>query len=489
MSLAERSVRAVGWNALSNSARVVILFGRSVLLARWLPVETFGVYAGANAIVALAGIVATFGLGPAFLHRCAETEDEERTAAVHFTLQLILTLGWTVLMLLGTALFAQGETRLALLLMTGTTAITQLTLTPRLILVRRVVHRRLALLDFVNAVLTTAVAVGLAWKGMRLWALLATDVVAVLLALAMLYAWRPVWRPHLAWDGAIVRYFLGFGGRTFLATTLQYALDRVDDLWTRFYLGTNSMGLYSRAYTFATYPRIILAMPINVVAGGTYSELKGQRVRLSQAFFRTNALLVRTGFLLAGILALIAPEFIRLLLGVKWLPMLDAFRLMLIYTLLDPIKLTVANVITASGAPERVVRARLVQLAILVAGLVTLGPRLGIVGVAVSVDLMLVVGILLLLREARRYVDFSWLRLFAIPSLALSVGLLAGRLALNLPGVLESDWASGVVKTAVFSSLYVGILFSLERENVMTLLDMLKRLHHSQRVAGKNPGE
>ncbi len=476
MSLAERSVTAVGWNAFSNSIRVVVLFGRSVILARLLPVDTFGVYAGANAVVVLTAIVATFGMGPAFLHRCTETEDEERTAAIHFTLQLAFTSMWTGLMVLGTLLFTSAETRLALLLLTITSAGAQVTQTPRLILIRRVVHRRLALLELLTAILTTAVAVALAWQGITLWALLATDIVATALALGMLYLWHPVWRPRLAWDRQVGHYLLSFGSRSFAAIVLQQALDKVDDLWTRFFLGTNAMGLYSRAYTFATYPRTILAMPVNAVASGTYSELKGHRRRLSQAFFRANALLVRTGFLLAGVLALVAPEFIRLLLGEKWLPMLDAFRLMLVYTMLDPIKITVASVITASGAPEKVVLARSIQLVVLIVGLVVLGPSLGIVGVALAVDAMLVVGIVLLLREARRFVDFSWFRLFAVPALALSVGLLAARLALNLPYVLQSDWTSAALKGTVFSVLYAGVHLALERENVKMLLDLLRRM-------------
>jgi O-antigen/teichoic acid export membrane protein len=480
MSLARRSVASVGWNAISNSARVVILFGRSVILARLLPVDTFGVYAGASAVIALTAILPLFGMGPAFLHRCTETEDEEQLAAVHFTLQLLFTLAWSAMMVLGALLFTSGETRAALLVMTITTAGIQVTQTPRLVLIRRVVHRRLALLDLLNAVLTTAVAVALAWQGITLWALLATDVVATFLALGMLYLWRPVWRPRLAWDRQVGRYLLGFGSRSFAANVLQRALDKVDDLWTRAFLGTNAMGFYSRAYTFATYPRTILAMPVSTVASGTYAELKGQRRRLSQAFFRANALLVRTGFFLAGILALVAPEFIRLLLGEKWLPMLDAFRLMLVYTLLDPIKITVASVITVSGAPEKVVRARFIQLLILIAGLVVLGPRFGIVGVAMAVDLMLVVGILLLLREARRFVDFSTFRLFAVPALALSVGLLASQLALNLSCVLQSDWTSVAVKVAVFSMLYAGILLALERKNVGMLLSMLRQMGRTQ---------
>jgi O-antigen/teichoic acid export membrane protein len=320
----------------------------------------------------------------------------------------------------------------------------------------------------------------LAWQGATLWALLATDVVTLLLSIVLLYLWRPVWRPRLAWAASTIRYFLHFGSRAFTAHALLTLLDRLDDLWTGISLGEVPLGYYSKAYSFATYPRSILAAPLNSVAAGTYAELKLDRKRLSQAFFRTNALLIRSGFFLGGILALVAPEFIRIFLGAKWLPMLDAFRLMLVYTLLDPIKITVASAITVSGAPERVVRARFVQLLILIAGLVSLGPRFGIVGVAVAVDAMLVVGIFLLLREARRFVDYSWFRLFAVPALALSVGLLAAWLALNVQGVLQSDWISAAVKVAVFSTLYSGILFALERENLRMLLRTLKYMRRTQ---------
>jgi PST family polysaccharide transporter len=270
-----------------------------------------------------------------------------------------------------------------------------------------------------------------------------------------------------------VRYFLRFGSRSFIAATLQYALDRVDDLWVGSYLGDTAMGLYSRAYTFATYPRRILAAPLNTVSVGTYAELKAARKRLSQAFFRINAFLVRSGFLAAGLFALVAPEFIRLLLGVKWLPMLSAFRLMLAYTMFDPLKLTVANALVAVGKPERIARARFAQLAVLVTGLFLMGPSLGIAGVALAVDGMLVVGIVVLLWEVRRYVDFSLTRLFGAPGLALGIGMIMARGAIMLPGVLGSDWRTGSVKGAVFLAVYTGILLVLERRHLLKMVRFL----------------
>jgi PST family polysaccharide transporter len=245
---------------------------------------------------------------------------------------------------------------------------------------RRVVHRRLALLQFSDIVLSSGVALYLAWSGAGLWALLATNIITMVLTIFLLFLWRPVWRPRLTWKPDIMRYFLRFGSRNALSKLLLQALNHVDDLWTGAYLGKTALGYYSSAYSFATYPRSILASSVNKVATGTYAELAQKRKSLSQAFFRTNAFLVRTGFLIAGLLALVAPEFIRILLDETWLPMVNTFRLMLIFTLLDPIKVTVANLFVAVGKPEKVARARGVQFIVLLAGLFSLGPTFGIDG-------------------------------------------------------------------------------------------------------------
>lgn len=476
MSLARRSVTSAAWNIAVNMTRVVVLIVRSILLARLLPVEVFGVYALAFSVVSLSSALPIFGMGEAFLHRTRETEDEQRAAAVHFTLKGLFTLIWTSALVVVALGFTSGETQTALLVLTFVHAGIHLAQTPRLILIRRVVHRRLAMIQLFNVVLSTLLALGLAWRGITLWALLASDVVTLVVTIVLLYIWRPVWRPRMAWSRPIVRYFLSFGSRAFLADLLLRALDKVDDLWTGIVLGDTALGYYSRAYRFATYPRFILALPINLVAGGTYAELKGDRQRLSKAFFRSNAFLVRSGFFLGGLLAVIAPEFIRLALGEKWLPMLDAFRLMLVYTLLDPIKLTVANVLTASGAPEKVIRARAVQFVVMIAGLVTLGPWLGIEGIALAVNAMLVVGMAILFWETRAYVDFSLRRLFGVPGLALALGIVAAYALVRIPSLPGSDWISGGLKAIAFSVVYAGILLLLEKDELVLILGMLNQL-------------
>jgi O-antigen/teichoic acid export membrane protein len=463
-SLAQRSVNAFSWSVAANLTSIAILFMRTVTLARLIPVTTFGVYAGASAVVTITAVVAGFGLGGALLHRSPYTEDEGSAAAQHFTLRLIATGLWATLMVGFAMLWTDGQNRTALLALTVLTGVNQLTETPRVLLVRRVVQRRLALTQVMEAALTTVVAASLAAQGFGLAAILACDVIVATIGVFGLYIWRPVWRPRLRWSPPAVSYFLRMGSRSVLADLQGQLLDRLDDLYTRIFLGSTALGYYSRAYTFASYPRRVLAAPVNVVSSGAYAELTDDRRRLSMAFFRSNALLVRSSFFLAGLMALTAPEFVRLVLGDKWLPMLSVFRLMLVYTLLDPIRGAVVGLFVAVGRPELLAHARALQLAVLTLGLAILGPVWGVTGVALAVNAMLIVGITAMLMQSRSYVDFSPLRLFLAPGIALVVAMIAARLTLTIPGVLGADWRTAAVKTLVFGIVYGGVLLSMEMQ-------------------------
>jgi O-antigen/teichoic acid export membrane protein len=477
MSLARRSLTSITWSSVANLAQLILLFIRSVLLSRWLPVEIFGIYAAAYAFIAITRIIPNFGMDGAFLHRAKQVQDEQQAAAVHFTLKTVLTIVWTVAMLIFAFLIPDTETTVALYVLIGTTAASHLMQTPFLILARRVVYRRIAIMHIVDAILTLSISLFLAQLGLWmdspslfLWALLCSHVITVILNILFFYVWRPVWRPQFAWNKASVRYFMSFGGRNMLSTLLVQLLDRIDDLWIATYMSNEALGFYSRAYRFASYPREIVARPITQVMQGTYAELKDRRQQLSQAFFRSNAILVRTGFFAAGLMILVAPEFIILLLTDKWLPMLGVFRLMLVFILLDPLKMTVVHLMVAMGDAARPIPIRLLQLAILLIGLFVLGPLYGIEGVVISVNIMLVVGTFLFFRQARDYVDFSPFKLFAFPTIAVIIGVIAGWAVLYVPGLPDSEWWTAAAKIAVFVPLYASVLVLFERNETLALV-------------------
>ncbi len=470
MSLAKRSITSVTWNAIANFIRLPVGLIQSIVLARLLPVEYFGIFAGMVAMVNLSYVFFDFGLGSAFFHRSAETQDEDQAIAVLFSLRLIFTSIWAVILIAVALILLSDQRQLVLIVLTVTGFFSKIAGTPVILLMRRVEHRRLAILEITTAIIVAVFSISIAVFTTSIWALLISSVVSLVWMIIVLYLWRPIWRPHFAWKKSIVNYFLNFGSRIMSANVLSVSIDYIDDLWTNIYLGDLALGYYSRAFKFATYPRTILALPVNKVAIGTYAELKYDRKRLSQAFFRTNAFLIRIGFLFAGWLALVAPYLIRILLGEKWMPMLDVFRLMLVFTMLDPIKVTISSVFQAVGKPEKLTFVRIIQLLVLILGLYTLGWQLNIEGVALALDVMIIVGIGLLLILVKPYVDFSARRLFVIPLIALVSGISLCLLMLNYFASTIFDWMIASLLSVCFVIVYSSVLYLFERKTIFKMM-------------------
>jgi PST family polysaccharide transporter len=265
-----------------------------------------------------------------------------------------------------------------------------------------------------------------------------------------------VWRPRLAWSGDAVRYFVGFGARSLLANLSAQASERLDSLWTGLVLGTQPLGFYSRALTFAGYPRRVIANAVNAVSIGTFAELKKDVGRLATAAREVNALLLWVGFFSTGLLAVVSREFVVVLLGDRWLPMLAPFRLLLVFAVVAPIERSLANLLTAVGEPGAVGRARLVRLAVLAGGLLTLGPRFGIAGVAVAASTAASIGVLVMLARVQRHVEVRPVAVAAPPAFACLIGAACALVAAKLAaGPIALGLIKGSVFTAVFATVFL----------------------------------
>lgn len=457
--LAQRTLTSLGWNVLANLVTLPVSALQTVLLARLLPVEYFGIQGGLAALINLIYPFFEFGQAFAAIHRSPHSEDEEPTLALFFTLRLIGTTLWALGMALLGWLAFEGVRQQVLLALVAATWLHRITLSGHVLLIRRVQHQRLAVIEIVQTAVVFVVVLFIAFRWRSIYALVAAPALQALVSGLGLFVFRPIWRPRLAWNPAGVRYFLGFGSRAVGAQALSNALEYLDDLFTSVYLGDRALGYYSRAYRFATYPRLILAEVMGSLSLGLYAELKDAPSRLARAFYQTNALLVRSGFLLAGWLALIAPQFVALFLGEKWLPMVGVFRLMLLYALLEPLRTTLTHLLVAVGKPEQTSLARLLQLGALGLGLFTLGRRWDIYGVALAVDGMIMVGIGTLLIYARRAVPLSLGRLFAAPTFSLVAGLAAG---LALAQLATSEVRILTLRSLGFLAVYAVGLLALE---------------------------
>ena len=480
-SIATRAVRGSFYSIGASVVTLSLGFVRAVLLARLLLPEHFGVVALAFFFVNLVGHLRTLGLGQAMVHR---DEVDGGTAATYFTVQLVLLVG-SLAVLLGLIpllrrLYSTTSLLGAVLVALAVVDFLKgMNTYQETFLYRALAFRRLALADVVASVAMTVSAPLAAWLGWGPWSLV-VERASGQMARAMVCWIAPVApAPRLGWDRAVARWFWGFGSRVWLGANLTFLLDRFDDFWVGTFLGRTPLGYYSRAYEFARYPRRVVANPLTSVFFPTFAHLQHDRLRLSQAFYRVTSLMVRLDLWFGVTLVLAAPEFIRLVLGERWLPMLVTFQLMLIYTFADPLTVVTGNLLMATGHPTWLARTRAIQLAVFIPAVVGLGFWLGIEGVALAADLMVVTGAVLLFAKARRLVDYSLRAMWLWPIVATAL------VAVVTLGFTRS-WealplgARMLTKAAFSAGLYASLLWLVEREQLKMGWDLIK-----QAVGGK----
>ncbi len=469
-SVTRQAVRGSAYTVAASAITVSLGFVRAVLLARFLLPDQFGVVALATFFVMLATRLRSLGFDRALIHKQTTEGPIFETYAAMKTGVVIVT---TLMFLAVSPLIAHFypnrphllPVMVALALIMTLAAFNQLQETA---LQAQLRFRDIALVNISAAIVMTVVAPALAWWGWGVWSLVAEQAVGIFTR--GLLVWGPLraspFRPRLHRD--VARWFWEFGKANWVGANVGYLLDRFDDFWVGTTLGNIPLGYYNRAYEFARYPRRLLANSLLTVMAPVFARLQEDRARLSVAYFRVMSLLVRVGILVGGLIVVLAPEFILWFLGAKWQPMTRTFQLMVVYVMLDPLLLTSAHLLLAVGNPRALARARVLQMAFFIPAVIISAALAGIEGVALAADAMLVVGWLLLDRPLRRHVDFSLLRMWAIPLAGMGLGVsLVWAYQRLYPGLTPSH---ALVKMVIFVSVVGGVMMLGEGKETMTMM-------------------
>ncbi len=481
---------AVRGSALTVSASLFTLalgLLRSVLLARLLAPEHFGVVALAMFFIGLASRLRGFGLDNAFLHRPIPDEAFRHT---YFWLRLFLDVaafGGLLLLvpLLGLVYANVPALPPVMAALVGVAFLSSLSTFQEMFLRRELAFARLATVEVCAAVAMTLAGPYAAWRGWGVWALVAEQAAGAMMRFAL--SWGPFrsWWPGVGWRRKDVEWFWHYGRPMWVIGNVSHVLDTFDDFWLGTALGDLALGYYNRAYTFARYTRRAFADPLMTVFTPIFAKLQHDRRRLSRAYTQAAYLILRAGFLMAGFTALMMPEFIRFVIGSKWLPMLWTFRLLVIYALLSPLVMLTQNLFFATGHPHVPRRATVVQALFFVPAVVVAADVAGIAGVALVADAMLLLGLAVMYRPLMASVDCSARRLLKWPLVALAVALGAG---LWVESGWPTAWGQLVVKPSAFVGLFVGVILVAERDQVKHALDVAVHLVTSGRKSSEAGG-
>lgn len=427
--LGTRAVQGALLVGLSTYANMLASLISTVVLARILLPDDFGIVGLGMVIVSLIGRLRELGFQYALMHR---QDDVEKAAATHLTLQTGLSLLVFAVSLIAFPVVESVYGHLTAMVVVALAlagVVEGWGSTPRVLLDKDLRFPRVALVEATGAVVAAAAGIGAAILGMGVWSLVLREGARTVYFSVGYWIACPR-RPRFGFDRSLAGWFLGYGPYWywFLASIATLVLLQADDFAVGTMVGVAALGYYGRAYELATVPTGAITHVISRITMPAYAKLQDDRGRLSRAYSFALSIILRLALPVCLLLALAAEELIIVILGDHWGPTTLLLQLLMGYALLRPLLDDAGALYVAIGRPGTVASVNNLQAGLMLVILVPLTYFYAAEGAALAVDMVMAVGVIVAFYFLRRYVDIPYRQTFLAPL----VGALAAAVATGL---------------------------------------------------------
>lgn len=380
-----KSVRSGLSRVVAQGIQFVLGVGATMILARLLAPEAYGLRDMVLALMAFVGSFRDFGLPTAVVNRAAiDHLGLSRLFWINLWLNGALALLMGAMAPLLVWWFREPLLLPATLLMAGGIFITGLANQHQGLLLRQMRHDLLATIEVGSLIAGILVAVGLALAGFGAWALLwqlfvthVSSGVATWLACG----WTPA-GPR-AGRGEPLRDLFTFSTNVTAFRVISHIGRNLDRLLIGRFGGAVDMGLYGQAYKWSLFPLQQAYTPLLNVAVSGLSRVQNDPARY-RAYFKRGMMPVYALIVPALIFMFVeAAAIVRVVLGAGWLAAIPFFRLLCVAALFESVNRITKWLYLSHGETERQLRWGLIYTPLMI-GAVVFGAQWGTMGVALG---------------------------------------------------------------------------------------------------------
>jgi O-antigen/teichoic acid export membrane protein len=425
-TLGQVAVGGMLWMSLGVIGQVLVQILVLVVLARQVSPQDFGVAAAALVVLAFSFVFADSGFGPALVQRKDLRPEHIRVA---LTTSVLFGLVVWSLLIFGVVFLLRG-----------------LTVGDHL-LQRELEYRRLTAVELTALILGYgAVSITLAVTGAGVWSIVWGYVAQAGLRTALLWCVKPhPWLPSLARKpfGELVR----FGAMLTVAQVASLVARQGDNFIVGRWLGPAALGLYGRAYQLMSLPALLFGQIANRVLFPTMAAVQDDTARLRKAYSTGVAVIAVLTLPMSMIVAATAREVILIVLGADWLPLLNAFNV-LVFCMVFRTGYKIGDCLAlATGAVHRRASRQWAYATFVVVGSLV-GQRWGLLGVATAVGVALALNYLMMAQLSLSLVDMSWRRFVRAHGAAIALAIIVAPVAWPTAGLLRGAGVPSAVVLA-----------------------------------------
>lgn len=369
----------------------IIVFLNTVVLARILLPEHFGLVAIGLLVLAVSETVAETGTGAAIVWRKGEILTVAPVALAVSLVGGTVTAGAAILLAPQIANYFDAPEvvpiiqvlSLAALISTPTSVFTA-------ILQSRMEFGRRLVTDTSKALTKGLVGIPLAFLGAGAWSIVFGHLAGITVGLVLSW-WFSRWKVSLSLQPEILRQIVPYGLQIAAIALLGLAIRRLDVAIIGAQLTTTELGYYTMAFSLIELSIMGLCWSASQAFFPALSGSGRAREETAALFTRGLSLLMAVTFPLAFGLAVLAEPIVLTVLGEKWREAVPPMQILAFYALIFSAGFNLGDVYKASGRPEILTGINLVNLVIAVPLLIAasagglIGVALGQVGIAMVI--------------------------------------------------------------------------------------------------------
>jgi len=374
-SLGEQARKGILWYVIRTMGNQGSRFLASIVLARILFPEDFGIMGMALIVTRFAQRIGNFGFTQVLI-QIKDLRDEHIKTT--FTLSFLFAITITAIIFFGAPFLAgliTNEKDISLLprvinvlrVISFVFIITSLYSVPNSILKRKMRFKEESMISMTAGMIHFLLPIPLAMMGFGVWSIVIGNMAGEAGFVIGFYAYTK-WVPKFGIDRSVFKDVFSYGAWMNVYSYINYFINNIDYFMISKFLGAAQLGFYERAFNLMNAPRKRIADMINAVLFSTYSRMQDQNERLINAMNKVMRSVSLISLPLMTWLFFAAPSLIVFLYGDRWTATIVPTQIMCISGFLHSIAQIFNPALLAKGLVKERTKAYFYSLLILAAG-------------------------------------------------------------------------------------------------------------------------
>jgi O-antigen/teichoic acid export membrane protein len=338
-NLKNRMIKGTAWSFVAKISVQAIQFISSIILARLLLPEHFGLIAMVTIITMLAQTLINSGFS-ASLTRQKELTDDDLSTIFYFNIVVALLLFATIQATAGIISDFYGEPQLVKIIrVLSFNVITYaLTLVQRVQLRRALNFKKIFTAEISGVITGNALAIYTAVIGWGVNALLVQLITSPFVMLIVYWMVNP-WKPGLSFKTDIFKKHWRFSSRLLLTSVINAIYQNIYSVIIGKLFNAGSLGFFSKARSLQSLPVKSITLAFDEVMFAGLSKIQDDNQKLKTSYRHIIRMISFIVVPLMALLASSADNFIFVLLGEKWMESSAYLRLFCVAGVFFPLNL------------------------------------------------------------------------------------------------------------------------------------------------------